>query len=103
MKNEDYPALYRASDVMALKAQKNYVAIIFLSLVSVILASSLTLISENSIFFAICAAVCFVLGLMFSLILATRRYDKTWYLSRAVAESVKTITWRYMMRAEPFD
>src|SRR5690606_15189811 len=28
--------------------------------------------------------------------------DRIWYNARAVAESVKTLTWRYMMRAEPF-
>src|SRR3712207_2381101 len=31
-----------------------------------------------------------------------RRYDKEWFDGRAVAESAKTLTWRYMMRLEPF-
>lgn len=31
------------------------------------------------------------------------RPDRDWYVGRAVAESAKTITWRYMSRAEPFD
>ena len=30
------------------------------------------------------------------------RPDRYWYAGRAVAESVKTITWRYVSRAEPF-
>jgi conflict system pore-forming effector with SLATT domain len=30
-------------------------------------------------------------------------YDQDWYDGRAVAESIKTLTWRYMMRVEPFD
>jgi len=30
------------------------------------------------------------------------RPDRFWYASRAVAESIKTITWRYVCRAEPF-
>jgi hypothetical protein len=29
--------------------------------------------------------------------------DKGWFDGRAVAESVKTLTWRYMMRLKPFD
>lgn len=30
------------------------------------------------------------------------RPERYWYAGRAVAESVKTITWRYISRAEPF-
>lgn len=30
------------------------------------------------------------------------RPDRYWYAGRAVAESVKTITWRYISKAEPF-
>jgi hypothetical protein len=33
---------------------------------------------------------------------ASRR-DKTWFDGRAVAESAKTASWRFMMRVEPFD
>jgi SMODS and SLOG-associating 2TM effector domain 1/SMODS and SLOG-associating 2TM effector domain 3 len=32
-----------------------------------------------------------------------RSDDKEWFDGRAVAESVKTLTWRYMMRLEPFE
>src|SRR5262249_42627355 len=31
------------------------------------------------------------------------RPEQTWYKCRALAESVKTMTWRYMMKAAPFD
>jgi len=30
------------------------------------------------------------------------RPDRFWYAGRAVAESIKTVTWRYVCRAEPF-
>lgn len=33
---------------------------------------------------------------------AHKRFDKFWYSARAVAESVKTRTWRFIMRAEPY-
>jgi hypothetical protein len=38
-------------------------------------------------------------------VLLTRTFmrpQQDWYRSRALAESVKTLSWRYMMRAEPF-
>jgi hypothetical protein len=31
------------------------------------------------------------------------QWERKWYQSRALAESVKTTAWRYAMRAEPFD
>lgn len=31
-----------------------------------------------------------------------RDYDEDWFQGRALAESVKTMSWRYMMRVEPF-
>jgi len=38
-----------------------------------------------------------------SIYLFAIRPDRFWYAGRAVAESIKTITWRYVCRAEPFD
>lgn len=38
-----------------------------------------------------------------SIYLAACRPDKYWYAARAVAESIKTMTWRYVSVAEPFD
>lgn len=35
--------------------------------------------------------------------LALARPEKTWYAGRAVAESIKTLVWRYVSRAEPFN
>ena len=47
-------------------------------------------------------AFVFLCALGLSILLATKKYEKTWYSARAVAESVKTSAWRYMMKAEPF-
>lgn len=46
-----------------------------------------------------------VLGLTIILTSANKvlRYDHDWYEGRAVAESVKAATWRFMMRVQPFD
>jgi hypothetical protein len=52
---------------------------------------------------AILAALIFLATLFLSIFLVVKRYDKTWYNARAVAESVKTVTWRYMMHAEPYN
>ena len=37
------------------------------------------------------------------LVRAHGKPEQGWYRCRALAESIKTLTWRYMMRATPFD
>ncbi len=35
--------------------------------------------------------------------MSVRKPERDWYGCRALAESIKTLAWRYMMRAEPFE
>lgn len=50
----------------------------------------------------LCTAIMLALGLIILLIQAFMRFDEIWYNGRAVAESVKTRTFRFMMKAEPY-
>ncbi|GLI21190.1 hypothetical protein XFLAVUS301_08640 [Xanthobacter flavus] len=52
-------------------------------------------IAAAQLFVLLCALGC-------SIYLFAMRPDRFWYAGRAVAESIKTITWRYVCRAEPF-
>jgi hypothetical protein len=52
---------------------------------------------------ALVQALVLVLALACAVYLYLVRPDRRWYTGRAVAESIKTITWRYVCRAEPFD
>lgn len=49
------------------------------------------------------AAFTLVVSLLTALLIQVKSFERTWYGGRAVAESVKTLAWRYMVRAEPFD
>ncbi len=49
------------------------------------------------------AAVAFVTGALLETALLTIGPQRTWYEGRALSESVKTLAWRYAMRATPFD
>ncbi|MEQ4489879.1 MAG: DUF4231 domain-containing protein [Dehalococcoides mccartyi] len=103
MNTEDFPALYRSSDGLSVQAQNNYLRLMRFSLAFLILGSLTSLFSGSSEVFAIVSACILSLVVFISLILARKRYDITWYLTRAIAESVKTITWRYVMKAKPFN
>lgn len=102
MENSDYPGLYQETDEASVKAQKVYLRSIALYLLLLIVAVVVSLLMGTSPILAILAALIFLATLFLSIALAVKRYDKTWYNARAVAESVKTVTWRYMMHAEPY-
>ena len=99
----DYPALYKAADSASIEAQRTYMRFFRTFLVALIVAAALSLFAGFSSWLAILSALTFVIPLFVSLLLAAKRYDRIWYETRALAESVKTMTWRYIMRAKPYD
>ncbi len=102
MQNEDYPGLYRAANTASIEAQSAYLRSFKWHIFTLIAGAALAVNpSPNAVYSLINAAV-FLTALGISVLIASKRYEKSWYSARAVAESVKTATWRYMMRAEPF-
>jgi hypothetical protein len=102
MTDDELPALYQDSNATAIEVQNKFLlatkAILVASLV-IGLAPNL-LAREPSIVLQI---VCSVVVLGGSTYLALGKPQKTWYGTRALAESIKTMAWRYSCRAEPFD
>lgn len=66
-------------------------------------AAAISVINSPCPEVAILQAVVLIAALGCALYLYFVRPDRHWYSGRAVAESIKTITWRYISRAEPFD
>ena len=104
---ENYPSLYRFANAASLKTQDTYL------LLHKVYLGSLVLGSTTSAFTAIGSptvntclytglAVVLVVGLLILWAMRARQDEKIWFDGRAVAESVKTATWRFMMRAQPF-
>lgn len=103
MKSEDYPALYRAADAASTHAQSTYLDGTRLYGVLTVVAAGLAAYGISSRGAAIWAALFFLSGLFLSIYLAFKQLENAWYRARAVAESIKTATWRFMMHAEPFN
>jgi hypothetical protein len=100
------PALYYAADETSLRSQTTYLrlfaAVLGLTVMApvvIVAATACPDLSQPARFLA-------AIGLIISLVLTGRikesQKERTWYGARAVAESVKTITWRFAMAAEPF-
>jgi len=108
---EDYPALYAASDRASKDAQGCYLALTGAQLGSMLLVGILSAskaVLDRSHFPQIHMVVLtmiasFLAISLFSMfILRRKRYEKLWFDGRAVAESVKTATWKYMMKVKPY-
>lgn len=99
---EDYPGLYQAANSESIRSQKYYFITMRWFLILLIFGSMYSLYTVDSKLISIIAAVLFIFSLFLSIFMAYKRHDRTWYSARAVAESVKTLTWRYMMCAEPY-
>ena len=108
MQRTDYPALCQAASNASRDGQAVYLRLMKADLVLLVVAAALGSISplvppESGSLFAVVAAVAVLTAVLVKLVNRGRPGDRDWFDGRAVAESVKTQTWRYMMRVEPFD
>lgn len=106
--NKDFPSLYQSADQAAIKIRRKYFYFRLWHLVLLILGSVVavlgTIIPETFLaWFQIGIAVILVVGVLINIIPRVRKYDETWFECRAIAESTKTATWRFMMKASPFE
>lgn len=103
MDDNDFPALYRSANKESLKAQRHFFIALSIHLLLLFLAAVMSVANYPEAVAAIAQAAVLLGALFCSIYLAVRRPDRLWYSARALAESVKTMTWRYASRAEPFD
>lgn len=105
MHQDNYPALFRNADASAASRQGLYFRFLLLQYVLLVVASASTLLTfsgngrvEAGIYF-----VCVAFAAAILLVSVLQAPEKDWYNARALAESIKTLTWRYMMATEPFE
>ncbi len=105
----DLPALYQTATIASSNAQKNYlisviINICFLSLGAISSAINLegTSISGIQYIFSFISAISLIISIFLTIYLDQSKFEKKWYDGRAIAESVKTISWRFMMNSRPY-
>ena len=107
MKKSYYPSYYRAADKASITAQNTYLAFIIADLSSMLIGAGLTIYNyqdENAkLIIYIISGLLLLSATILSIVLKIIKYEDIWYQGRAVAESCKTITWRYMMCSELFE
>ena len=107
IEREDLPALHNAASKASGTAQDRYISLFLFNLLLLILGALLTAVSLQSASakatFAMIAGILFTFSLLVAGAIGIKRYEKTWYGGRAIAESVKTLAWKYMTGAEPYE
>lgn len=107
MIEKDFPNYFQASDNASKKAQSNYINIIRVDLISMIIASALSIYNyqqvEFKLYVYVISGILLLASLILTIILKTKQFEDTWYQGRALAESCKTLTWRFVTCSEYFE
>ena len=103
MEHSDYPALYLDADAGSNGYQAKFLRLLKGEYFALITAAFLSLNFAGGAVYHIFYAALFFVGLILLIVRAQSKPEQWWYRCRALAESVKTLTWRYMMHATPFD
>jgi len=101
--DECFPALFQAADDASLTAQSNYYFALKSYLFLLVIAALISFYYPTDLIGALASASLFLITLCILIWLKVQKPEDTWYNGRAVAESVKTRTWRWVMKAEPYD
>jgi hypothetical protein len=100
------PALFNATDSASLEAQQRFVRLFRIDLILIVvgaISTSVAVTTEDMrLTFALAGALSLGSSALVTSLLRTGRDEQNWYSTRAIAESVKTSAWRFMMGADPY-
>lgn len=101
----DMPGFFTDADAASLNGQRLYLRLNRIRLTSAIVgaAGSIVVLSDGRMdYSAIIALAGFLVALVAELALSYLQPERDWYSGRAMAESMKTMAWRYAVHGEPF-
>ncbi len=102
----DFPAAFQAADRGSIRAKRNFHWASRLDLLLILLGAISTSwaieANQGRTILAITGALSLGLGLLIGLYIKISDAEKTWFSYRAVAESIKTMTWRYVTKTVPY-
>jgi len=107
MEQQNFPNYFQAADAISIASQKNYLLVLKADLIAMILAAGLAVYNYQSVdsilWLNVITGLSLLTGLILTIVLRTKKYEDVWYQGRALAESCKTITWRFITCAEYFE
>lgn len=97
-----YPALYTGANDLSNNSQSTYLNLLRWEYGLLVVAAAIAMVSHPSKFVQVIHGLLFIALAALLLFRAKSKPEEDWYKGRALAESIKTLTWRYCMRAAPF-
>jgi hypothetical protein len=98
-----YPSIRSAASGASRNFQFQNNFLIFLSLLMLMVSAILSKYSIPGLGFQYSQSTLLVLGIVCTVILTVRKPDRCWYAARSLSETVKTLSWMYIVNAPPFD
>lgn len=98
-----YPVLFESADEASNRSQRKFLWLVRLEYLLLFVAAFFSLGLSQSRPYYVSYAVVLAASMGLMAYRSIKKPEKTWYQARALAESIKTLTWRFAMRAEPFD
>lgn len=108
IEREDLPGIYYSASEGSIAAQKKFILLIKTNIGLLITLAVLSAINIGSIgvdfqyLIPLISVVLIVLSIIITFATENGKFEKKWYDGRAIAESLKTLSWKFMMKAEPF-
>lgn len=102
MNDSDYPKLFIEADKFSIESQNSFLRKVWFNGLLGLVSAVLTLVGDINKIWAL-LSILLILFLTISVwILVEEKEEKLWYKGRALAESIKSLTWKYMIGGEPF-
>ena len=108
MESKDFPILHQVSSASAVNAQKRHFLVLRTKIATLLVIAAIASVNwggepDVRMLAGVVSAIFIVVSMTLSALMDIRKSDQTWFSSRAIAESVKKESWRFMMKAEPYD
>jgi hypothetical protein len=111
LREDDLPALYKVEDNDSIRSQKRFTVSLAVELALLVLVAAASAIASSfstrintssSKTIEILAAATLVVAFVVRAVRHNRKLEKRWYETRSIAESAKTLAWRYAVGGNPF-
>lgn len=101
----ELPGVHDAADQASGKGQKTYLVLSAVRLISLLVAAiagAIAIIASQGEWLGWVVLIAFFIAGVSELALITVQPERAWYAGRAIAESTKTLAWRYAVGGQPF-
>ncbi len=103
LNKDSLPYLYQVADRVSLKNQNYYFNLICCYLFLLVVAALISYIWPKEQISIVISLIIFLITIAILVLLKLKKPDDIWYNGRAVAESIKTRSWRWCMRSTPYE